>query len=358
MKPAGSGGNPLPVLLAAAIVIVIAGEPADGYRFYSDGEEPDLPPASAAGAVRWSPEIWGPGEELTFFVADDPEWSDSSRSARSALSFVERALSVWARIPSADIRWSAVGIQEGPGLADDARNGVTANEDPETDYSFASIWWERESAPDGDGPWRVFECDVVLSQETARRLNDWGLSILIHEFGHCVGLAHAATYPGSRFGEMRSEERSPSSVWRNDPQMSYGLGANDTITEDDRIGASLLRPAAGWLGGTGTVGGEVLLDGAPARHLHVLAVGSGGGTAGGGIGAFTDSAGRFLIEGLPPGDYLLWVHPMRRLDAHEIMVMADPLLEVRDRLYPSPVAVRPGGEGERHRLTVAAGRAP
>ena len=357
MKPAGNGGGSrLPVLLAAALAI--AGGPADGYRFYSDGDEPDLPPASAAEALRWSPEIWGPGEELSFFVADDPEWSETSRSAQSVLSFVERALAVWARIPSADIRWSAAGVQEGPGVADDSRNGVTANEDPETGFSFASIWWERESGPDGDGPWRVLECDVVLSRETARQLDDWGLAILIHEFGHCIGLAHAATYPGSRFGERQSEERSPSDVWRNDPQMSYGWSANDAITEDDRIGASLLRPAAGWPASTGAVGGEVLLDGTPARHVHVLAVASGGGTAGGGIGAFTDSAGRFLIEGLPPGDYLLWVHPLRRLDAHENMVMADPPLEVRDRLYPFPVTVRAGEAGGGRRLAVSAGRAP
>ena len=351
-----AGRTPPTLALALGAALGASGPPAEAYRLYSNGDHPHFPPLRATDALRWDPEIWGPGAELPFFVADDPEWDEAGRRAETAVPFVERALAAWSAVPSADIRWSGVGVAPGPGDFVDGGNAVTVNPDPEVTYSFANIWSEWRLLGE-EAPWRIVECDIVLSQETARNLDDWGLSVLIHEFGHCLGLAHAGAHPGTRSPASFPDRASPPSVWETDPQMSYGRAPEEGITEDDRTGASLLRPATDWIETTGVVRGEVGLEGAGARHVLVLALPVRDETAGGGIAAFTDDAGRFRIEGLSPDRYLLWIHPARYLAAHEGLMLNGASLEVRDRFDPVPIVVRAGAE-EETLLEVRSGRTP
>ena len=53
----------------------------------------------------------------------------------------------------------------------------------------------------------------------------------------------------------------------------------------------------------------MVLEGAPVRFAYVQALRTGIPT-GAGPGTFTDENGEFLLEGLLPGSWLLWMHPL------------------------------------------------
>lgn len=59
---------------------------------------------------------------------------------------------------------------------------------------------------------------------------------------------------------------------------------------------------------------------------------------------FTDEDGRFRLEGLVPGDYLIRAGPMTRLDAHRRLLEAGAVLAALNGARLSPVAVRAGEE--------------
>ena len=84
------------------------------------------------------------------------------------------------------------------------------------------------------------------------------VQVLIHEFGHCLGLYHSAAYSDARFREQTSEVQrglGPVMSYGVNPtrrfEVTYGIGNLDLITPDDEVGISLLRPRAGWPEATG-----------------------------------------------------------------------------------------------------------
>lgn len=91
--------------------------------------------------------------------------------------------------------------------------------------------------------------------------------------------------------------------------MSYGFVLTDALLPDDIVGASLLRPVDGWREGVGSLGGRVTVAGEPARFVPVRSARLAGGDAAPAPAVFTDERGRFTIEGLVPGDYLLAAGP-------------------------------------------------
>ena len=121
--------------------------------------------------------------------------------------------------------------------------------------------------------------------------------------------------------------------------MAYGSGS---LAEDDRVGASLLRPRAGWTSRVGAIAGALESDGAAVPYAHVYALRQ---TAGGlrdPVGAFANARGEFVIEGLPPGDYVLWAHPLRYYGWHLPLTRQGAETGVRDTLALQPVEVSRG----------------
>ena len=126
--------------LVLCLVGVFSGG-AHGYRFYWSSPDGSLVPKAAA-AERWDPALWGPGATLRFFVAADPAWTarwedDEGETqppafevVEEALPFVTEALAAWSAVGSADIRWETTGVEAGPGIAEDRRNGVTVTDPP------------------------------------------------------------------------------------------------------------------------------------------------------------------------------------------------------------------------------------
>lgn len=361
--PSRAGGRrrlPLAALLALGALLV--GDAASGYRFVAAYDDGSLI-VPAGQAARWREREWGPGRVLEWVLADHPGWTapfvdrDGETqpppfdSPAEAVPFVREAMAAWSAIPNADIRWRLSGVESGPGNERDGRNTLTvaANEEG---FAGRAWWWFQR--PFSGGPWEMFECDIELVPQAAALLGSddpRSLTVTIHEFGHCLGLAHTGRHPTivHTFPDL--------GIWGETPKMSYGLDLSNALAVDDIVGASLLRPAGDRVAGAGSITGRVTVAGAPGRFVTVSSVRlvSGDRTAPG-PGVFTDEDGRFRLEGLVPGDYLIRAAPMTRVDAHESLLEAGAVVEALDGALLRPVTVRAGQETDGVALDLPRGR--
>ena len=341
--------------IAAAVLCGLVGlgtRTGWGYRFYPSSDGDSRAPTSDA-ALRWSSAVWGPGDTLVWHVVDDPLWQPHFSGAEEALPLVRESLDTWARIASAEVRWRVDGVLSREPAHRDGRNTVSVEASVEArDYfAVARRWSTRRRG----GPWEMEECDVVIYPvyvESLTEGHEHGLRVLIHEFGHCLGLAHAATPPRIPWNRRWTA----SSVWPTNPVMSYSRGIDNALTEDDVIGASLLRPARGWPRTTGSISGRVMLDGQPARFVSVDVLRNDGGRARPSLQVFTGEDGGFVAEGLAPGEYLVWIHPMLQLTAHRGLIGAGAAMNARDLLLARRHAVRAGQETAAGEFTLLPGR--
>ena len=339
---------------------------AEAYRFFSDGRT-DQYPVLSEHAARWSADIWDSGATLTWVIADDPGWTATwtdeegvsqpppFQGPEEVIPFVAQALRAWSDIESADIRWEVSGVDDSLSHREPNDGRPTIFVDPEAGRgSYAAIW--IESIGDREA---ITDCDVPLSPFAAAELGEslWWDYVLIHEFGHCLGLAHAgalsvAVRPTGRPGRHASQ------VHPTDPAMSYGFFGfpPDRLLADDVVGASLLRPAGEWDRSTGSIAGSLMLsEGEPAAHAHVSALPLGENALRDRIGAFSDANGEFRIEGLKPGYYALWAQPLYRLDAHGSLLEVSPL-NLDDTLVGRLVRVRARRASNDLRIPLRQGR--
>ena len=95
-----------------------------------------------------------------------------------------------------------------------------------------------------------------------------------------------------------------------------GVHRGAALLPDDRTAASLVRPLPGSLEATGNISGALTLDGAPAPFVVVDVLRSDGRRARPAASVFSNRRGAFHAEGLPPGEYFLWIHPLKNAFAN------------------------------------------
>ncbi len=321
-----------------------SGDLGEAYRLSALGN-PDTNIASQAVRVQWDEPRWPPGEELVFDIASDQDWYDHFDSLDEVRSYVEGALAYWSELPGADIRWR-VGdfVADGPDDFDD-RNVIYVG-----DGTYAATW-----AFEAGGTHWFAECDVQLDHshvDSSDELESRRNGALIHELGHCLGLDHAANSP---LAHKLLPRWTRSQVWTEDPRMSFGAHRGEPLLSDDRIGARLMRPAPGWLETVGSIAGRLSLDGAPTRYVAVEALRMEGGQVRPAASVFSNEQGEFVVEGLPPGVYFLWIHPLTN-DAAHLDELPGPTKEFDDLVPLQPILVTAGEVSDGHDFALRRGR--
>ena len=333
------------------------------YDYYATIDYGDGPKVlTAAEAARWDDAVWPPGGDALEWVVAEGPWTEPYQdiwkethdspfhSVQEIVDLMAEALVVWVAVESADIRWEVTGVRAVPGRAMDGRNTVSVKpEDPDHPpgtgvTSSAAIWASR----DASGSWVISECDVSFPMRHAVDFasdSPDNLRVAIHEFGHCLGLNHPASHDEWQKWNTNSDSVG---AYGPTPVMSYGWTRTNELSQDDIAGASLLRPARGTAPTSGSITGELTLGGEPARYVYVFASRIDEGHLGGGVGAFSAEDGRFVVEGLAPGDYLLRAQPilsgaLAGSGACAWLLTDETTLDVRDLLWLDPVTVSAGG---------------
>ena len=315
-------------ILLAIVAAALLATPADGYRFFAR-HGGLLRIASVAGAIRWEASAF----PLRFRLLENGNLPDlPGVDAALWRESVERGLRAWNEIETADLELllDAETVADDQGLTGDGINTI----------GFSSL--DRV----GGGPFatadvqytggRVTGCDVHFSpsyldgwsmdtSDSLTQLADHLVRTVMHEVGHCLGLAHSAMNP-TWLARPEVVDQPPGTFPESvtslqpHPRMSYGTIRTVVLEPDDAVGASLLYPAPGFLDSRGALTGRVVLaSGEPAPFVYVQSVAYADDGALFGPGVFTDHWGQFLLEGLEPGFRHLWIRPLHQVLAHSFI---------------------------------------
>ena len=170
---------------------------------------------------------------------------------------------------------------------DELPPGVLALSEPLT---YTDLKYLGEKSSPGFAP--ILRSRLQLASDLAARgqasYSDQFFATLVHEFGHTLGLQHSMTG-----GAMATS-------------VTRGTSKANPLTADDVAGISILYPTPEFAVYTGAVAGKVTAGGAAANLASVVALAADG-TA---VGAMTLPDGTYRIEGLAPGEYLIYAHPL------------------------------------------------
>jgi uncharacterized protein (TIGR03437 family) len=243
-----------------------------------------------------------PNKTLTFFVSDaGPATYGPNDSFGSVLSQVKQAAAAWNSIASSDLRVAFGGLETyNPNLASATPGCDVVFEDlpPGLLGLGAPTVAVPETAQTGQNGQFIPISRGLVKLTNSTSLNAAygpGPSYLeafyttaVHEFGHAMGLQHTWASAAMSQDIIRNTSRAR------------------PIDADDIASMLELYGASGWRANTGSISGSVTANGQGWNLASVVAIPP----VGPAVSALTNPDGTYTINGLPPGQYLLYVHPL------------------------------------------------
>lgn len=234
---------------------------------------------------------------VVFCVTDSgPAAFFPNDSFPSVLAEIKQAVAVWNAVPNSALHVAFGGLEYagqnentpggdvifqdlGPGLLGLGTPNLPAN--PQTTFANGSTFVA------------IKRSTVILTNNTANQPGpsyfETFFTTAVHEFGHALGLQHTWTASAMTQDVTRDTSRAR------------------PLDADDIAGFSELYGANGWMASYGSISGQVTLSGGGAVPLaSVVAIP----TTGPAVSALTNPDGTYTINGLPPNNYLLYVHPL------------------------------------------------
>ena len=238
-----------------------------------------------------------PNNTVSYFISDQgPAALMPADSLTAIYGEIQQAASVWNNVANSAIRLQFGGIstvgspQTTPGIDvvfdDDMPPGILAQTKPTTVSDLSFLAKGASFVPILRSRLQLRR-DLTTPYQQASFTDSFFLT-LVHEFGHTLGLQHTLTSGVMSTAITRATTKAV------------------PLSPDDIAGISTLYPAGAFLAGTGSILGQVTLAGGGVNLASVVALS----TSGVAISGMTNPDGTYLINGIPPGQYYVYVHPL------------------------------------------------
>ncbi|MBV9772144.1 MAG: matrixin family metalloprotease [Bryobacterales bacterium] len=234
---------------------------------------------------------------VPFFVSGaGPSVMYPGDSLQAIASQITAAANVWNGVSTSSIRlayggfYSAGTTEAAPGIqiefSDDIPPGLLALSAPtvfgnlvtESNSTFIPVYLS------------LMELPSDLTTFNGPSYSEQFFVTLVHEFGHTLGLQHTLT------SSVMSTLNTSASTKAN------------PLGPDDIAGISLLYPAGKYLSKVGSIAGTVSMNGNGLNLASVVAISPSNPA----ISTLTNPDGTYQINGVPPGYYFVYAHPLPR----------------------------------------------